>query len=272
MYLRVATELHLKRLIVGGFEKVFEIGRNFRNEGMDNRHNPEFTAMELYEAYTDIGGMMDIAEEMIVYIARAVTGGTKVEWQGHTFDLGKKWKRITMLDAVKKAGLDFNKLDAQKAAAALKKAGVAIDPKKSSWGHHLLAAFEELVEKTLTEPTFVTDYPIEVSPLAKQKASDPRLTERTELFIMGREIANAYSELNDPLDQRRRFADQMKLRQAGDDEAQLLDEDFVTALEYGMPPTGGLGVGVDRLVMLLTNQNSIRDVLLFPTMKPLGRV
>lgn len=270
MYLRIALELHLKRLIVGGFEKVFEIGRVFRNEGMDNKHNPEFTMMELYEAYTDLNGMMDITEEMVRFIAQEVAGGVVVEYGEYTVDLGKPWRRVTMLEAVKEVTkLDFDKLSEEKAKQELKKLGVKIDPKKSSWGYLLMEAFDQLVEKTLIQPTFITNYPIEVSPLAKKKASDQRLTERTELFITGRELANAYSELNDPLDQKQRFFEQMKLKEKGDDEAQMLDDDFVTALEYGMPPTGGLGIGVDRLVMLLTNQSSIRDILLFPTMKPI---
>jgi lysyl-tRNA synthetase class 2 len=270
MFLRIAPELHLKRLIVGGFTRVYEIGRLFRNEGMDVRHNPEFTIMELYEAYTDYNKMMDLTEEMFCYISNEINGGTAIEFDGEKIDLGKRWARLSMIDAVKKyADLDFNKLTDKKAAERLSKKGLKIDPKKSSWGYLLMQAFEELVESRLIEPTFIIDYPIELSPLAKKKTDDSRLTQRTELFITGRELANAYSELNDPLDQRRRFLDQARLRQQGDDEAQLPDEDFVTALEYGMPPTGGLGVGVDRLVMLLTNNQSIRDVLLFPTMKPI---
>lgn len=270
MYMRIALELHLKRLIVGGFEKVFEIGRVFRNEGMDNRHNPEFTMMELYEAYTDLNGMMNITEEMIRHIAVLVTGGGVVEYGEHTVDLNKPWRRVTMIDAVKEVTkLDFAKLTTEKAKAGLEKLGLKTDPKKQTWGHLLVAAFDEFVETTLIQPTFIIDYPIEVSPLAKKKACDPRLTERTELFITGRELANAYSELNDPIDQRQRFVEQMKLKAGGDEEAQPMDEDFVTALEYGMPPTGGLGIGIDRLVMLLTNQASIRDILLFPTMRPI---
>jgi lysyl-tRNA synthetase class 2 len=269
MFLRIAPELHLKRLIVGGFTRVYEIGRLFRNEGMDVRHNPEFTIMELYEAYTDYNKMMDLTEQMFCYIANEVNGGTIIEFDGEKIDLGKRWARLSMTDAVKKyADLDFDKLTDKKAEQLLSKKGLKIDLKKTSWGYLLMQAFEEFVERRLIEPTFIIDYPIELSPLAKKKTDDSRLTQRTELFITGRELANAYSELNDPLDQRRRFSDQARLRQQGDDEAQLPDEDFVTALEYGMPPTGGLGVGVDRLVMLLTNTQSIRDVLLFPTMKP----
>ncbi len=270
MYLRIATELHLKRLIVGGFERVYEIGRLFRNEGMSIKHNPEFTTIELYEAYTDYMGMRVIAEEMIRGAAKKVLGTDKLTYQGTEIDLGAPFACLTMNDAVKQyAGVDFLACKDDGEAHALAKS-IGLEPKKGSkLGDMLNLAFEEKVEEHLIQPTFILDYPIEVSPLTKRKPSDPRLTERFELFIYGREIANAYSELNDPIDQRERFMAQMDKRDAGDDEAQLLDEDFVLALEYGMPPTGGMGIGIDRLVMLLTDSASIRDVLLFPTMKPI---
>ncbi len=269
MYLRIATELHLKRLIVGGFERVYEIGRLFRNEGMSIKHNPEFTTIELYEAYTDYKGMMDIAESLIRGAANSALGTDKLAYQGTEIDLGEPFARMTMNDAViKYAGVDFLACQSGEEAFALAKS-IGLEPKKGSkLGDILNLAFEEKVEEHLIQPTFILDYPIEVSPLTKRKPSDPRLTERFELFIYGREIANAYSELNDPIDQRERFMAQMAKRAAGDDEAQLLDDDFVLALEYGMPPTGGMGIGIDRLVMLLTDSASIRDVLLFPTMKP----
>ena len=269
MYLRIATELHLKRLIVGGFERVYEIGRLFRNEGMSIKHNPEFTTIELYEAYTDYMGMLAIAEAMIRGAAVTVLGTHKLSYQGAEIDLGAPFARMSMNDAViKYAGADFLACQSDEEAHALAKS-IGLEPKKGSkLGDMLNLAFEEKVEEHLIQPTFILDYPIEVSPLTKRKPNDPRMTERFELFIYGREIANAYSELNDPIDQRERFMAQMALRDAGDDEAQLLDEDFVLALEYGMPPTGGMGIGIDRLVMLLTDSASIRDVLLFPTMKP----
>ena len=269
MYLRIAPELYLKRLIVGGFDKVYELGRLFRNEGMDTRHNPEFTTMELYEAYADYNDMMDITEEMYRYAAEKVLGTTTLSYQGEEVELGKKWKRVSMTDAVRLVtGIDFNKLsDLPKLRLAVRKAGVEID-KKDSWGTILYKTFEQKVEERLTGPIFIIDYPVEVSPLAKRKADDPRLTERFEFFINAREMGNAFSELNDPEDQRGRFEDQAKKRAAGDAEAQMMDEDYVTALEYGLPPTGGLGIGIDRMVMLFTDSASIRDVLLFPTMKP----
>ena len=269
MYMRIATELHLKRLIVGGFEQVYEIGRIFRNEGMDTKHNPEFTTIELYQAYTDYNGMMDITEDMIVDVCEKVLGTTKVTYQGVELDFSKGWRRLTMADAVKEyAGLDFMAMDGAQALEAVKAKGLEIEKGKDSWGDLLAQCYDEYVEENLIQPTFIMDYPVEVSPLAKRKASDPRLTERFECFVAGRELCNAFSELNDPIDQRERFERQVALRAAGDDEANMMDEDFINALEYGMPPTGGMGMGIDRLVMLLTDSASIRDVLLFPTMKP----
>lgn len=273
MYLRIAPELYLKRLIVGGMDRVYEIGRQFRNEGMDIKHNPEFTTIELYQAYTDYHGMMDITEELIRGAAQDACGTQVVNYQGTEIDLSKPFARLTMEEAVKQyAGVDFSAFtgDDQQAVAACKKAGFAYDKNKATWGDILNLFFEETVEEKLVQPTFIMDYPVEVSPLTKKKPSNPALTERFELFITSREIANAYSELNDPIDQMERFKAQMALRDAGDDEANMLDSDFVTALEYGMPPTGGMGMGIDRLVMLLTDSYSIRDVLLFPTMKPLN--
>ena len=270
MYMRIATELHLKRLIVGGFEQVYEIGRIFRNEGMDTKHNPEFTTIELYQAYTDYQGMMDITEDMVVHVCQTVLGTTHVTYQGTELDFSKGWKRMTMADAVKEySGLDFMAMNQEEALAAVKAKGLEVEKNKESWGDLLAQCYDEYVEANLIQPTFITDYPVEVSPLAKRKPSDPRLTERFECFVYGRELCNAFSELNDPIDQRQRFERQVELRNAGDDEASMMDDDFVTALEYGMPPTGGMGMGIDRLVMLLTDSASIRDVLLFPTMKPL---
>ena len=270
MYMRIATELHLKRLIVGGFEQVYEIGRIFRNEGMDTKHNPEFTTIELYQAYTDYQGMMDITEDMVVHVCQTVLGTTHVTYQGTELDFSKGWKRMTMADAVKEySGLDFMAMNQEEALAAVKAKGLEVEKNKESWGDLLEQCYDEYVEANLIQPTFITDYPVEVSPLAKRKPSDPRLTERFECFVYGRELCNAFSELNDPIDQRQRFERQVELRNAGDDEASMMDDDFVTALEYGMPPTGGMGMGIDRLVMLLTDSASIRDVLLFPTMKPL---
>ena len=272
MYLRIALELPLKRLIVGGFERVYEIGRVFRNEGIDIRHNPEFTLIELYEAYTDYEGMMNLTEDMFRTVAQKVLGTTKLTYGGYDLDLGKPFERITMVDAVKKfTGVDFDAIkDTQEARAVAQEHHVEFEQRHAK-GDILNLFFEEFVEKNLIEPTFVIDYPVEISPLTKRKPSKPEYTERFELFIVGREYGNAYSELNDPIDQRKRFEHQEAMRQAGDDEAYALDEDFMTALEYGMPPTGGLGIGVDRLVMLLTGQPSIRDVILFPTMKPLDK-
>ena len=272
MYLRIANELYLKRLIVGGFDRVYEMGRMFRNEGMDIKHNPEFTNIELYAAFADYHDMMDITEEIVSKTAEKVLGTTKINYQGTDIDLTPNWKRITMIDAIKEqTGVDFNSVETDGEALKIaKELNVEIDPIKTSRGEIINQIFEDKVEETLIQPTFIYDYPVEVSPLTKRKPSDPRLTERFELFIGGREYANAYSELNDPIDQYERFLNQVKQREAGDDEANMMDEDFVTALEYGMPPTGGLGIGVDRLIMLLTDQASIRDILLFPTMKPLN--
>ena len=273
MYLRIAPELYLKRLIVGGFDKVYEIGRLFRNEGMDIKHNPEFTSMELYASYMDFNDMMDITEEIVSRCAKEVLGTTKITYQGQEIDLTPTWKRITMIDAIKEVtGIDFNTINSDEEAVALAKERNIIipDPTKETRGDVISLFFEEYVEETLIQPTFVYDYPVEISPLAKRKASDKRLTERFELFIGGREYGNAFSELNDPIDQYERFKKQVEAREAGDEEAGMMDEDYVQALEYGMPPTGGLGIGIDRLIMLLTDSASIRDVLLFPTMKPLS--
>lgn len=271
MYLRIATELHLKRLIVGGFEKVYEIGRIFRNEGMDPKHNPEFTTIELYEAYTDYHGMMDLCEGLFCYLADTVLGTEELTYQGETISLKRPWRRVTMNDAVKEqTGADFAACEDDGQARELaKQIGVTFEGEPTR-GELLSEAFEQKVEDTLVQPTFVTEYPVEVSPLAKRKPGQPWLTERFELFITGRELANAFSELNDPTDQEERFLDQARRREAGDEEASMMDEDFVTAISYGMPPTGGMGIGVDRLVMLFTDSFSIRDVLLFPTMKPLN--
>ncbi len=272
MYLRIATELYLKRLIVGGMERVYEIGRNFRNEGMDVRHNPEFTCIELYQAYTDYHGMMDIAENIIRNAATEVCDSLHIVFNGTEIDLETPFARLTMVEAVKKySGVDFAEFmsDNEKAVEIAKEKGIEVENGKATWGDILNSFFEEFVEENLIQPTFIMDYPVEISPLTKRKPDCPVLTERFELFILGGEYGNAYSELNDPIDQQGRFEAQMKLREAGDDEANMIDNDFVTALEYGMPPTGGLGIGIDRLVMLLTDSYSIRDVLLFPTMKPL---
>ena len=271
MYCRIALELPLKRLIVGGFERVYEIGRVFRNEGISVRHNPEFTLMELYQAYTDYNGMMDITEDMFRTVAQNVLGTTTVNYGGHEIRLGEKFARITMVDAVKQhTGIDFDQVkDTEEAKAIAKEKGVEFEDRHQK-GDILNLFFEEFVEKNLIQPTFIIDYPVEISPLTKRKPDNPDFTERFELFIVGREYGNAYSELNDPIDQRSRFEYQEFLRENGDDEANMIDEDFLTALEYGMPPTGGLGVGIDRFVMLLTESVSIRDVILFPTMKPIN--
>ena len=271
MYCRIALELPLKRLIVGGFERVYEIGRVFRNEGISVRHNPEFTLMELYQAYTDYNGMMDITEEMFRTVAQNVLGTTTVNYGGHEIKLGETFARITMVDAVKQyTGVDFDQVkDTEEAKAIAKERHVEFEDRHQK-GDILNLFFEEFVEKNLIQPTFIIDYPVEISPLTKRKPSNPDFTERFELFIVGREYGNAYSELNDPIDQRSRFEYQEFLRENGDDEANMIDEDFLTALEYGMPPTGGLGVGIDRFVMLLTESVSIRDVILFPTMKPIN--
>lgn len=272
MYLRIATELHLKRLIVGGYERVYEMGRIFRNEGMDPKHNPEFTTIEMYQAYTDYNGMMDLCERLFCYCADEVLGTEMLNWQGQEISLKRPWKRLTMTDAVKEyCGADFSKCDNDEEARALADSiGIEYEGEPTR-GELLNAAFEQRVEDNLVQPTFIYDYPVEVSPLAKRKASEPWLTERFELFITGRELANAFSELNDPDDQRERFLEQVKKREAGDEEASMMDEDFVKALSYGMPPTGGMGIGIDRMIMLFLDVSTIRDVLLFPTMKPLGK-
>lgn len=272
MYLRIATELYLKRLIVGGFDKVYEIGRNFRNEGMDIKHNPEFTCIELYEAYTNLEGMMNITEELIRRCANKVCGTGKISYQGEEIDLEKPFRRITMIDSIKEVtGVDFNTVETDEEAQKIAKdLNMEIDPIKTTRGDIIVQVFEEKVEETLRQPTFLYEYPIENSPLTKKCKDNPRMTQRFELFIGGREYANAYSELNDPIDQYERFLKQVQAREAGDEEANMMDDDFVQALEYGMPPTGGMGMGIDRLVMLLTDSASIRDVLLFPTMKSLN--
>ena len=269
LYLRIAPELYLKRLIVGGFEKVYEMGRMFRNEGISVKHNPEFTMMEVYEAYTDYNGMMELTEELISTVAKNVLGTTKIVYQGQEIDLTTPWKRMTMRDAVLEyTGIDFDSIKTDEEARAAARAKNIDVGGKLTKGEVMNLVFEELVEEHLIQPTFIIDYPVEVSPLTKRKADRPELTERFELFIYGREMANAYSELNDPIDQKERFLQQVRKREEGDEEASMMDDDFINALEYGMPPTGGLGIGVDRLIMLLTDSYSIRDILLFPTMKP----
>ena len=272
LYLRIATELYLKRLIVGGFDKVYEIGRNFRNEGMDIKHNPEFTCIELYEAYTNLEGMMNITEELIRRCANKVCGTGKISYQGEEIDLEKPFRRITMIDSIKEVtGVDFNTVETDEEAQKIAKdLNIEINPIKTTRGDIIVQVFEEKVEETLRQPTFLYEYPIENSPLTKKCKDNPRMTQRFELFIGGREYANAYSELNDPIDQYERFLKQVQAREAGDEEANMMDDDFVQALEYGRPPTGGMGMGIDRLVMLLTDSASIRDVLLFPTMKPIN--
>ena len=269
MYLRIASELYLKRLIVGGFDKVYEIGRMFRNEGMDATHNPEFTTMELYQAYGDFEDMMEITETMVEDVANKVKGSTVVEFDGNEIELKAPWRRVSMIDAVKEySGVDFNEItEYEDAVKIAKEKNVEV---KETRGEIIAEFFDEFVEEKLIQPTFVIDYPVEISPLAKRKNDDPSLTYRFEAFVNGSEIANAFSELNDAVDQKERFLDQVAKREAGDDEAQMMDYDFVNALEVGMPPTGGLGIGIDRLIMILTGQHSIRDVLLFPTMKPIG--
>ena len=272
MYMRIATELPLKRLIVGGMDRVYEIGRIFRNEGMDPKHNPEFTTVEMYQAYADFHTMMDIAEGILAGAAKEINGSYRVEWMGEQIDLTPGWRRLTMVDAVKEyVGVDFGAItDDAEAVAAAKAVGVELaDAAEKTWGNALYACFDQKVEEKLIQPTFITMYPVEVSPLTKRSPADPRLTERFELFICHSELANAYSELNDPIDQRQRFEKQVEQRERGDDETEMLDEDFLTAMEYGMPPTGGMGMGIDRCVMLLTGADTIREVILFPTMKPL---
>ncbi len=272
MYMRIATELPLKRLIVGGMDRVYEIGRIFRNEGMDPKHNPEFTTVELYQAYTDFHGMMDIAEGILSGAAKEILGTYQVKWQGEDIDLTPGWRRLTMVEAVKEyAGVDFGAItDDAEAVAAAKAIGVELaDAAEKTWGNALYACFDQRVEEKLIQPTFITMYPVDVSPLAKRSPRDKRLTERFELFVCRSEMGNAFSELNDPIDQRHRFEKQVEQRERGDEETEMLDEDFLTALEYGMPPTGGMGMGIDRCVMLLTNSDTIREVILFPTMKPL---
>ncbi len=271
MYMRIATELHLKRLIVGGIERVYEIGRIFRNEGMDTRHNPEFTTVELYQSYADFNDMMDLFEDLLSGAAKEILGTYELDWQGEHVSLAPGWPRMTMADAVKKyLGVDFMAInDDAEAVAAAKAVGVDMDGKEPTWGHALYECYDQKVEDLMIQPTFITMHPVDVSPLAKRSPKDPRLTERFELFICRSEMGNAFSELNDPIDQRQRFEKQVELRAKGDDEAGMMDNDFINALEYGMPPTGGLGIGIDRCVMLLTGCDSIRDVILFPTMKPL---
>ena len=272
MYLRIAPELNLKRLIVGGYDKVFEIGKNFRNEGMDIKHNPEFTNMEFYSAFEDYNDMMKMSEELISTVAQNTLGTTTITYEDKEINLAPEWKKITMIDAIKEVtGVDFNTINTDEEAQAIaKEKGVQFEDIKNTRGHIINEFFETFVEETLIQPTFVMDYPVEVSPLTKRKQDDPRLVERFELFIGGREYGNAYSELNDPIDQYERFLKQVEAKEKGDEEAGGMDEDFVNALEIGMPPTGGMGIGLDRLIMLLTNSASIRDVLFFPTMKPLN--
>ena len=271
MYLRIATELPLKRLIVGGIERVYELGRIFRNEGMDTRHNPEFTTVELYQAYADFNDMMDLFEDLLSGAAKEILGTYDVEWQGHKVSLAPGWPRMTMAEAVKKyLGVDFMAIDGDaEAVAAAESVGVDMSGKEPTWGNALYECYDQKVEEWIIQPTFITMHPVDVSPLAKRSPRDPRLTERFELFICRSEMGNAFSELNDPIDQKQRFLKQVELRAKGDDEAGMMDNDFINALEYGMPPTGGLGIGIDRCVMLLTGCDSIRDVILFPTMKPL---
>lgn len=270
MYLRIATELNLKRLVVGGIEKVYEVGRIFRNEGMDVKHNPEFTSIELYSAYENLEDMMNLTEELVVKIAEKVCGTLKLNYQGIEIDLTPAWRRVTMIDSIKEVtGIDFNEINTdEEAKEVLKKLGIEEDPIKNSRGDIIAQVFDEKVEETLIQPTFIYEYPIENSPLAKKVAGKPNMTQRFELFIGGREYANAFSELNDPIDQYERFKNEIKNREKGDEEAGMMDNDYINALEIGLPPTGGMGMGIDRLVMLLTDSATIRDVLLFPTMKP----
>ena len=274
MYMRIATELPLKRLIVGGLDRVYEIGRIFRNEGMDPKHNPEFTSVELYQAYADFNDMMDLFEELLSSAAKNILGSYQVEWQGEQIDLTPGWPRMTMADAVKQyVGIDFMSIDGDEAAwAAARAAGVELpEGKDATWGNALYECFDQKVEEKLVQPTFITMHPVDVSPLAKRSPKDPRLTERFELFICRSEMGNAFSELNDPIDQKQRFQKEVEARAKGDSEAGMMDDDYINALEYGLPPTGGLGIGIDRCVMLLTNSDTIREVILFPTMKPLDK-
>ncbi len=274
MYLRIATELNLKRLIVGGIERVYEIGRIFRNEGMDTKHNPEFTTVELYESYADFNDMMDLFEDLLSGAAMEILGTYDVQWQGQNISLAPGFKRMTMAEAVKEyLGVDFMAIESdEEAVAAAKAVGVDMEKVEPTWGHALYECFDQKIEEKLIQPTFITMHPVDVSPLAKRSPKFPRLTERFELFICASEMGNAFSELNDPIDQKQRFQKQVEMRAKGDDEAGMMDEDYINALEYGMPPTGGLGIGIDRCVMLLTGCSSIRDVILFPTMKPIGGV
>ena len=274
MYMRIATELPLKRLIVGGMDRVYEIGRIFRNEGMDPKHNPEFTTIELYQAYADFNDMMDLFEDLLTSAAQKLLGTYQLEWQGEKLDLTPGWPRLPMHEAVKQyCGIDFMAITSdEEAVAAAKSIGVELpETAEKTWGNALYECFDQKVEEKLIQPTFITMHPVDVSPLAKRSPKDPRLTERFELFICHSEMGNAFSELNDPIDQRERFQKQVELRDKGDDEAGMMDDDFITALEYGLPPTGGLGIGIDRCVMMLTNSDSIREVILFPTMKPLDK-
>ena len=272
MYLRIANELYLKRLIVGGFDKVYEMGRMFRNEGMDMKHNPEYTAIELYQAYADYTDMMEITENLIAHMAEVATGSTKIVYQGKEIDFKPPWKRMSMIDCVKEyAGVDFNEINTDEEAIAIaKEKGIEIKPGMRR-GEIIAEFFEEFGEDKLVQPTFITHHPVEISPLSKRNVEDPRLTDRFEAFANGWELANAFSELNDPIDQKGRFMDQLRKKELGDDEACDMDEDFLNALEVGLPPTGGLGIGIDRVIMLLTDSSSIRDVLLFPTMKPVEK-
>lgn len=269
MFMRIAPELYLKRLIVGGFDRVYELGRMFRNEGMDIKHNPEFTMMELYQAYANLEDMMVIAEEAFTAARKAIGLGETITYQGKEINLASPWQRLTMIDAIKKyVGIDYSGMTAEQAVSAALAAGVELDENKRTWGNAVYETFDQKVEEQLIDPVFITDYPVEVSPLAKRKAENPALVHRFEFFINAWEMGNAFAELNDPIDQKGRFEAQAALRAKGDDEAQMMDYDYVTALEYGLPPTGGMGMGIDRMVMLLTDAASIRDVLLFPTMKP----
>ena len=272
MYLRIANELYLKRLIVGGFDKVYEMGKMFRNEGMDYKHNPEFTNIELYQAYVDYEEMMRITEELVAYVAEKTLGSAKIDYQGTEIDLTPPWRRLDMEDAIKEyAEVDFSEINTdEEALKVAKEKGIELRPGMTR-GHVISEMFEEFCEEHLIQPTFVMGHPVEVSPLAKRNPEDPRKTNRFEAFVNTWELANAFSELNDPVDQKQRFIDQMKQKELGDDEAHMMDTDFVNALEVGLPPTGGLGIGIDRMIMLLTNQSSIRDVILFPTMKPMEK-